>query len=126
VPTIFAANESAVLVAGEPLEGVLSLEYRRHRDRTNVYAIGSAERIGVVAGSEHVEARLRVASSAPALDAIPPDASFEVAAQLVHGDTTVTVAFDECTLTSKTFELGVGGTGEAVYSFTATRVRESR
>jgi hypothetical protein len=124
VATIFAANESVVLVGGEPLQGVRSLEYRRHRERTNVYAIGSAERVAVVAGNESVEARLRVASTAPALDRLDPDEVFDVAALLVHGDAQIMVAFDECTMITKSFEMGVGGTGETLYTFTATRVRE--
>ncbi len=124
MPTIFAANDSVVLVEGQPVEGVNSLEYRRRRTRTNVYALGSAERIGVVTGAEAVEGRLRVASAAPALDALDRDAVFQVSAQLRHGDTQVTVSFDDCYLTEKSFEMGVSGTGEAVYAFTATRLRE--
>jgi len=34
------------------------------------------------------------------------------------------VVIDDCYLTDKQFEIGVGGVGEMVYSFTATRVRE--
>jgi hypothetical protein len=37
----------------------------------------------------------------------------------------MTVTFDECFLTEKSFEIGAGGHGEAVYSFTATRMREA-
>lgn len=125
MPTIFAANDSVVLVEGAPVEGVNALEYRRHRARSNVYALGSAERIGVVTGAETVEGRLRVASTAPAIDTLSPDQVFQVSAQLRHGETEVTVSFDDCYLTDKSFELGVGGTGEAVYTFTATRLRES-
>jgi hypothetical protein len=34
------------------------------------------------------------------------------------------VTFDECFLQEKTFDMSVGSHGEALYSFTATRVRE--
>lgn len=121
--TIFAANESSVQVNGTPLEGVRSVEYHYQQVRSNVYALGSAERVGIVSGAQSVEGRIRVASTASALDQVPPDASFDVLMTLRHGDTSVEVAFDECFLTEKTFDMSVGGHGEAVYTFTAVRVR---
>jgi hypothetical protein len=124
VPTIFAANESSVLLDGEPVEGVRAIEYRQERVRSSIYALGSAERIGLVSGPQVVEGRLKVASSDPRLDALDPNASFQIAAQLKQGATTKTVTFDECYMTQKTFEMGVGAHGEALYAFTATRVRE--
>jgi hypothetical protein len=124
VPTIFAANESSVLLDGEPVEGVRAIEYRQQRVRSSIYALGSAERIGLVSGPQVVEGRLKVASSDPRLDALDPNASFQIAAQLKQGSTTKTVTFDECFMTEKSFELGVGSHGEALYAFTATRVRE--
>jgi hypothetical protein len=124
VPTIFAANESSVLLDGEPIEGVRAIEYRQERVRSSVYALGSAERIGVVSGPQIVEARLKVASADARLDGLDPNTPFQIAAQLKQGSTTQTVTFDECYLTQKTFELGVGSHGEALYAFTATRVRE--
>jgi hypothetical protein len=42
----------------------------------------------------------------------------------MHGETKMSVTFDECYLQEKSFALGVGGHGEAIYSFSATRVRE--
>ncbi len=124
MPTIFAANESSVLLDGEPIEGVRAVEYRQENARSSVYALGSAERIGLVSGPQVVEGRLKVASSDPRLDALDPNASFQIAAQLKQGATTKTVTFDECYMTQKTFEMGVGSHGEALYAFTATRVRE--
>ena len=50
--------------------------------------------------------------------------SFSVIATLKHADHQMTVTFDECYLTDKDFDMTVGTHGEAVYSFTATRVRE--
>ena len=126
MPTIFAANESSVLVNGEPVEGVRAVDYRRLHNRASVYALGSAERIGLISGPQVVQGRLRVASTSPGLDALAPDAQFQITAQLRHGETRLTVSFDECFLVEKTFDLEVGGHGEAVYSFTATRVREER
>jgi hypothetical protein len=124
MPTIFAPNESQVLVAGQPVQGVRAVEYRRSQARENIYGMGTHERIAIVSGGQVVEGRLRVASTAPSLDALTVEQLVQISAVLVHGTTQMTVTFDECYLTEKTFEIGVGGHGEAVYAFTATRVRE--
>jgi hypothetical protein len=121
---IFAANESSVLLDGKPIEGVRAIEYRQLRARTNIYALGSAERIGLVSGQQVVEARLKVASSDPRLDGLDPKTAFQIAAQLTDGTSKKTVTFDECYMTETSLELGVGSHGEAQYAFTATRVRE--
>jgi hypothetical protein len=124
MPTVFAANESAVLVDGVPIEGVRSVEYRTNTVRNDLYAIGSSERIGVITGQRSVEGRIRVASSAPPLDALVGDKFFQIAAPFRQGSSEVTVSFDECLLTEKSFSMAAGGHGESVYAFTATRVRE--
>jgi hypothetical protein len=124
VPTIFAANESSVLIDGTAVEGVRAVEYRQERARSSVYALGSDERVGMVSGPKVVEGRIRVASTSATLDGIDPNTPFQIAAQLKQGATTMTVTFDECFLLQKSFELGVGQHGEALYAFTATRVRE--
>ena len=124
MPMIFAASESSVLVDGEPVEGVRSIEYRFSQTRTNIYALGSAERIAMVSGPQTVEGTLRVASTSAGLNGKTGDAFFQITANLKHGETSMTVSFDECVLLGKSFELGVGGSGEAVYTFSAARVRE--
>lgn len=124
MPTIVAANESAVLLDGKPVEGVRSIEYRQQQNRENIYGLGSAERIGLTSGALVVEGRLRVASASPALAAIPSDKPFQISALLKHGNTTMTVSFDECYVTEKSFAMAVSSFGESIYSFTATRVRE--
>lgn len=124
MPTIFAANESSVLINGEPIEGVQSVEYRNHQERDNVYALGSAERIGMISGPQYVDGRISVNSTSPGLDRIVGESMFQITSQLRHGETQMTVSFDDCYLTEKTFKLDVGGVGSAVYMFTATRVRE--
>lgn len=121
--TIFAANESSVQIDGEPVEGVRAIEYRQVAVRQNVYALGSAERIGMVSGPLSVEGVLRVASTNTKLATIG-DTQFQLTALLRHGETNVTVTFDECFLQTKSFELGVGSHGEASYGFSAIRVRE--
>ena len=122
--TIFAANESNVLVNGNPIVGVRSIEYRRHQVRDNIYALGSAERIALTSGPSSVEGRLTIASTNPDLDLIVSEKGFQITAQFRHADSNMVVTFDDCFLVDKTFEMGVGGHGEAVYSFSATRVRE--
>ena len=122
--TIFAANDSGVLINGEAVEGVQAIDYRYRQARENVYALGSAERIGMVSGARYVEAKLTVASTVQALDGVLDDEPFQVTAQLRQGDVSMTVAFDDCHLLEKTFSLEVGGHGKAIYRFIATRVRE--
>ena len=122
--TIFAANESQVLVNGKPVDGVRSLEYRKLQARENVYGLGSQERIGLVSGAQVYEGRLRVASTSQALDKLGIEDKLHISAVLVHGSTKMNVTFDECYLQEKSFDLSVGGFGEAVYTFSATRARE--
>lgn len=124
MPTIFAANESTVLLNGETVEGVRSIEYRFQQVRENIYALGSVERIGMTSGPQSVEGRLLVASTSPALDGLDKNAPFAISAQMRQGNAQMTVAFDECYLLEKSYNIIVGGHGEAVYRFTATRVRE--
>jgi hypothetical protein len=124
MPTVFAANESTVTVNGKPVEGVVSLEYQRSQTRSNLYALGSAQRIGMISGPAAVEGRLTVASTSPDLDGLDPEASFQVIANLKRGTTAMTVTIDECYLTDKSFALGVGDHGQAVYAFSATTIVE--
>ena len=122
--TIFAANESTVLLDGEAIEGARAIEYRHHQVRENVYALGQAERVGLISGPQSVEGRIRVVSTSKALNDLTGDTPFQISASLKQGDTKMTVTFDECYLVEKQFDMNVGGTGEALYRFTATRVRE--
>jgi len=120
---VFAANESSVMIDGEAVDGVRSIDYKQSQVRSNVYALGSAERVAMVSGQQSVDAILRIASTSKKLNEIG-DKQFQLTAQLKHGDTKMTVTFDECFLQSKSFQIGVGDHGEATYGFTAVRVRE--
>lgn len=124
MPTIFSSNESSVLINGDPIEGVSGIEYRYNQIRHNIYSIGNAERVGMVSGNRSVEGQISASSTITPLDGLLDDAPFQVSAQLRHGDTLMTVAFDDCQLTDKQFTLGVGEHGQSVYRFIATRVRE--
>lgn len=120
---IFAASESTVLVDGEPVEGVQGIDYRMRRDRNNIYALGSTERVGVTSGSYEVQGRLRVTSASAQLDGLSGEQQFQIIAQLKHGDAEQTVTFDDCCLTEKSFDLSVNGQGAAIYAFSAARIR---
>lgn len=120
---VFAANESSVMIDGEAVDGVKSIDYKQNQVRSNVYALGSAERVAMVSGQQSVDAVLRIASTSKKLNEIG-DKQFQLTAQLKHGATKMTVTFDECFLQSKSFQIGVGDHGEATYGFTAVRVRE--
>jgi hypothetical protein len=122
--SIYAANESSVQVDGEVVDGVRGINYRYTQAREAIYALGSSERIGLVSGAQCVEGVLRVASTSAKLNGLGTEAQFQVIALLKHGDAKMTVTFDECYLTDKSFSLGAGGHAEATYGFTAVRVRE--
>lgn len=125
--TLFAASESSVMVDGEAIEGVRAIEYRHLQQRSNVYALGSTERVGMVSGGQSVEGRLRVASTSAKLNALT--GPFQVIGTLRHTGAdnktkTMTVTFDECYLTDKSFAIETSGHGETVYTFSAIRLRE--
>lgn len=122
---VFSARDSEVRVGNDLIAGVRAIEYRSARDRREVTAIGSDERIAVYYGARTVTGRLRVASTATVLDGLlTTPAEFQVVATLRHGSDQRTVAFDECWLESKQVEMADGGHSETVYQFSATRVRE--
>ena len=123
-PTVFAASESSVMIDGKPLEGVRSIEYRHQQTRSNVYALGSTERIGMVSGGQYVEGRLRVASTSAALNGMVGDKLFQVIATLKHGTQAMKVSFTDCFLLDKSFSIETDGHGEAVYVFSAVRMTE--
>lgn len=129
MPTLFAASESSVMVDGEAVEGVRAIEYRHQQLRSNVYALGSTERIGMVSGGQSVEGRLRVASTNGKLNGLAGDRVFQVIATLKHTGANnktkqMIVTFDECYLLDKSFSIETSGHGEAVYTFSAIRVKE--
>lgn len=123
--TVFTANSSGILVDGQQVPGVRGIDYLHEREQNDVFGLGSEERIAVYYGPSRVKGRLRVSSAAPALDALSASgAAFQVVANLKHGETSRSVAFDDCYMQSKEFTLGSGGHGETVYIFRSTRVRE--
>lgn len=123
--SVFSANRTSVTVNGEAVPGVQAIDYRQVRDQGEIYALGSAERIAVHYGATRVEGRVAVASASPALDSLSTSGeSFQLVAQLRHGEAARSVSFDECHMVNREFTMNTGGAGESVYMFTAVRVRE--
>jgi hypothetical protein len=123
--TVFTANSSGVLVDGQPVPGILGIDYHVSREQNEIYALGSDERIAVYYGPRRVVGQIRVASAHPALDQITTAGTrFQIVANLGHGEASRSVAFDDCFIERKDFSLGTGGHGETVYVFRSTRVRE--
>jgi hypothetical protein len=122
---IFTAFASEVKINEETVEGLQSIEYTVVKNRQQVGAIGTDERIAVYFGIKNVAGKLRVASVNGTLDGfLQSNSSFSVSATLRNGDAVRAVSFDSCFLEDKSFGLGAEGHAETIYSFTATRVRE--
>lgn len=126
--SVFTANSSSVLINGERVLGVRGIDFQHRRAQESIYAIGSSERVAVAYGGTAVAGRLVVASNTPALDALLASGeAFQVVANLsARADFSAerSMAFDDCRMTGKSLTLSAGGHAEAVYDFTATRLRE--
>lgn len=125
MPQIYNAFASEVKVNEETIEGLQTIEYRQVKNRSDVGAVGTDERIAVYFGLKIVTGKLRVASANVTLDKLLNDnTEFSINATLKHGETTRLVTFDNCFMDDKTFAMAAQGHGETIYAFTATRVRE--
>ena len=125
MPQIYTAFASEVKVNEETVEGLQSIEYSLAKNRRDIGAIGTDERIAVYFGLKIVTGKLRVASANPTLDGLlQTNDTFAISATLRHRDTTRKVSFDGCYMENKAFALSTENHGDTVYSFTATRVRE--
>src|SRR5919206_244851 len=88
MPTIYTAYASEAKVDEEPLEGLQSIEYRQIKNRHDVGAIGTDERIGVYFGLKVVAGNLRIASASTTLDRLlAENKPFTLSVTLRHGDT---------------------------------------
>lgn len=125
MPQIYTAFASEVKVNEETIEGLQSIEYEYVKNRHDVGAIGTDERVAVYFGMKTVRGQLSIASGSTLLDQfLDTGESFSISSTLRHGDTERRVTFDECFLDDKSFALASEGHAETVYRFTATRVRE--
>src|SRR5688572_20357652 len=110
MPQVFTALASEVKVNEETIEGLQSIDYTVLKNRQNVGAIGTDERIAVYFGLKIVTGTLRVASLNPTLDGfLQSNAEFSISAILKHGDATRKVSFDGCFMEDKAFELSAEG-----------------
>jgi len=125
LPNLYDANRSRVLVNGEPIPGVRTIEFRQERAQGQVYALGQAERVGVYHGQLQVLGRIEVASAFPGLDKFAETIeSFELLVMMGGAAGGRKVAFNECFIHDKSLSMGTGEHAQTIYHFTATRMRE--
>ena len=129
MPTILAASRSSVLLDGEPIEGLQSLTYKVVKNREDIAAIGTDERIDVSFGLKVVQGSLKIKSTNVTLNNhLANNTKFQVAANLKKelgiSQATQSVTFDDCFLDDKEFGIDANGVAVTTYFFTATRVRE--
>lgn len=129
---IFASNGSKIQFEGEDISGVQELGWKIIRNRQNIHAISTEERIGTVMGAYYVEGTLKIKSSYDKLDKklyekFTEIKSFQIVVDLYSqgSDQSVRkITFDECYVDAKSFGMDVNGVALTIYNFTATRVRE--
>ena len=129
MPTILAATRSSVLLDGEPIEGLQSLTYKVLKNREDIPAIGTDERVDVSFGLKTVEGTLKVKSTNSVLNEhLANNTRFQIVANLKKElgitQATQSVTFDDCFLDDKDFGIDASGVAVTTYSLTATRVRE--
>ena len=126
---VVSAAKSKVLVEGNEIPGVQSVDFKVRRRQADIEAIGVAERIGIEQGQVIVTGSLRISSLNTALDDYlypvdPPGFNMVLTLNVGVGIKVRQITFDECYLDDKTFEMTANGVGVTTYNFTATRVRE--
>jgi hypothetical protein len=122
---IYTAATSEAKVNEETIEGLQSIDYKVVRNRHDVGAVGTNERVAVYYGLTMVVGRIRVASVNATLDTLLQSGeAFSISVRLNHADANRNVSFDQCYMEDKGFGLDTEHHGETIYTFTATRVRE--
>jgi hypothetical protein len=123
-----SAAKSKVIIDGDQVSGLQSIEFKARRRQADVAGVGADERIGVESGLITVTGAVKVMSLNKHLDDLlyaPVPIPFNMVAELNKDDAMVKkITFDECYLDDKSFELGADNIAYTVYTFTATRVRE--
>ena len=122
---IYTAARSEAKVNEETVEGLQAIDYRVVRNRHDVGAVGTNERVAVYYGLTMVVGRLRVASVNAKLDELLEVSgdSFDISVHLIHGDSERDVAFQQCYMEDKSFALDTEHHGETIYTFTAAERR---
>jgi len=126
---ILSASASKVTIDGTPIEGLQSIEYKYSRNRKDIEAVGSDERIGVDYGLKVVTGTLKVKSTCQKLDELfskptTEEAKFQIVAELKKGEALKKISFDDCWLDDKSMSMDANGVAITTYTFSATRVRE--
>ena len=94
---IYTAFASEVKVNEETIEGLQSIQYAVQRNRQNVGAVGTDERIAVYFGLKVVTGSISVASVSATLDGLLKSGEkFSISATLKHGEDSRTVTLDDC------------------------------
>ena len=92
---IYTAARSEAKVNEETVDGLQAIDYRVVRNRHDVGAVGTNERVAVYYGLTMVVGRLRVASvNAKLDDLLKSGDSFDISVHLTHGDSERTVRKD--------------------------------
>ena len=129
---LIAASASRVMIDGKEVPGIQTVDFKVSRNRQNIHAITTDERIGAYYGALFVQGSLRIRSAFEPLDkkmyeTIPGLKHFQIVVELQPQgiDKPVRkISFDECYLEDKTFGMDATGVGITTYNFTSTRVRE--
>lgn len=122
---VYTAFASEVKVNEETVEGLQSIQYAVQRNRQNVGAVGTDERVAVYFGLRTITGSLTVASVNATLDKLMGDgAKFSISATLRHGEDSRSVTLDDCLAETKAFGLNAEEHAQTIYGFSATRVRE--
>ncbi|PKP60315.1 MAG: hypothetical protein CVT89_00090 [Candidatus Altiarchaeales archaeon HGW-Altiarchaeales-2] len=126
---ILSASASKVTIDGTSIEGLQSIEYKYSRNRKDIEAVGSDERIGVDYGLKVVTGTLKVKSTCPKLDELfgkptTEEAKFQIVAELKKGESLKKISFDDCWIDDKNMSMDTNGVAITTYTFSATRVRE--
>lgn len=126
---VASAQESKVLLEGKEIVGLQSIDFKVVRQQIDVHAIGMDQRIGVAeTGMFKINGTLRVRSMCKELDDylyMPVQTPFSLVAMLRRaGKQMKKIAFEECFIEDKSYEMGTGGVGLTVYNFTSKAVRE--
>jgi hypothetical protein len=129
---LIAANASQITIDGKVVPGIQSIDFKITRNRQNIHAISTEERLGAYYGALFVQGSVKIKSGYDALDkkmyeTIPTLKFFQIVVQLQPQSVDKPVkkiTFDECILEDKTFAMDAAGVAQTTYNFTATRIRE--
>jgi hypothetical protein len=131
-PTLISASASKIMIDGKDVPGIQSIDFKITRNRQNIHALSTDERIGAYYGALYVQGSLTIRSSFDYLDkklyeSIPQLKFFQIVIELQPQGVDKAVkkiTFDECILEDKVFGMDATGVAVTKYNFTSTRIRE--